>query len=67
MWTLDEEKFTFSSYGEHILVRNVDAAMLNGAPVHIMIQMRTDLVETETEAHATKLRYGLIVVKAHLQ
>ena len=56
IWTLDEEKFTFSSYGEHILVRNKDGAMLNGTPLHVMIQMRTDLAETGTTAHATKLR-----------
>ena len=49
VWTLDGEKMPFSSYGEHILIRNAQEAEIG-----VMIQMRTDLIGTGTETQATK-------------
>ena len=54
VWTLDGEKMPFSSYGEHVLVRNAQEAEIGGVLLAVMIQMRTDLIETGTESQATK-------------
>ena len=54
VWTLDGEKMPFSSYGEHVLIRNAENAEIGGVPLRVVIQMRTDLIDTGTEKQATK-------------
>ncbi len=41
----------FSSFGEHVLLANTDEA-----PLDVMIQMRTSLVDTPGDTQATVLR-----------